>query len=373
MQEDDDHDHHEQKGFEERVHHRFNGMAHEHRRVIHDGVVDAFREAFLQLIHRPPNVFGELDGIGARGLEDRQRHGGFVVQERAQRVAGSAQFDARHVLEQDLFPVVAGLHDDLAKLLGGHQPALGIDLQLEIDRPAHRLLADGPGGDLYVLFADRVDHVARGEVPGRNGVRVQPYAHGVIAGAEDLHVAGTGYARQDILHLQRGVIAEINLVVTIVGRKQVHHHREVGRLFDGGHAEPPNLLRQFGKRLRDPVLHLHLRLVNVGPEFERHGQGHHAVARRLRKHVERILDAIDRLLERRRDRFGDGLRVRPGIGGAHDNGGRNDFRIFAHGQPPHRDESNDENHEGEHTREYRTTNKKVGEVHMFYLIRIRAL
>src|SRR5881628_2900351 len=89
------------------------------------------------------------------------------------------------------------------------------------------------------------------------------------------------------------------------GREQMHHHREVGRLLGGRDAQPPNLFGQLRQRLRDAVLHLYLGLVNVRAEFESHGQRHDAVARGLREHVERILDAIDGLLQRRRDRLGD--------------------------------------------------------------------
>ena len=45
-------------------------------------------------------------------------------------------------------------------------------------------------------------------------------------------------------------------------------------------------------------------------------------------HVEHVLDAVDLLLERRRDGFGDRLRVSARIGGAHDDGRRRDLGIL---------------------------------------------
>ena len=70
--------------------------------------------------------------------------------------------------------------------------------------------------------------------------------------------------------------------------------------------------RQARQRLRDAVLHLHLRVVQVGAEREGDGQRQRAVGGRLREHVEHALDAVHLLLERRRDGLGDDLRVGAG-------------------------------------------------------------
>ena len=345
------------------MNHGFNRMPHEHRRVVHHRVVHAVGEVFLQLLHRAANARGEFERIGAGSLEDRQRDSRLVIQQRAQCVAVGAKFYAGDVSEQCLFAVGTGLHDDLAELLRGNQPALCIDLQLEIHRRTYRLLPNRAGGDLNVLFANRADNVARSEISCGEFVGVKPDAHRVIARTEHFHVAGAGDARQHVFDLQRGVVAEINLVVATVRREQVHHQRQVGRLLCGRDAEPANFLRQFRQRLRNAVLHLHLGFVDVRAELESYGQRHHTVTRGLRKHVERILDTVDGLLQRRRDRFGDGLRVRAGIRRAHDDGGRNNLRVFADRQPPQCDEPNDEDHDGKHARKDRTPDEEIGEIH----------
>ena len=286
LEKNDDHNDNQQDGLKECVDHRFNGMAHEDSRVIHHRVIDTVGEIFLQVGHCLADVLGKLEGVRARRLKDRKRHGGFVVQQRAQRIAGCAQFEAGNVLEQRFFPIGSGLDDDLAELLGGNQAALGVDLEFEIDGPADRLLADRPGGDLHVLFPDGVDHVSGREVSGGDLVGIEPDAHSVIARAEHLDITGAGDARQNVLDLQGGEVAEINFVVATVGREQVDHQREVGRLLDGRHTEPADFLGQFGKRLRNPVLHLHLGLVDVRAELERDRQRHHPIPGGLRKHVE---------------------------------------------------------------------------------------
>ena len=135
----------------------------------------------------------------------------------------------------------------MPKLLGRDQPALGIDLQFKIHRPAHGLLANRASGNLHVLLADGIDDVARREISRCNLVRVEPDAHRIVARTEDFHVARAGNAGQHILHLQRGVVAQIDLIVTAIGRKQVDDHREVGRLLDGRYSQPAHLFGQFGQ------------------------------------------------------------------------------------------------------------------------------
>ena len=80
-----------------------------------------------------------------------------------------------------------------------------------------------------------------------------------------------------------------------------------------GDADPPDVLGQPRLGDRDAVLHQHLRLVEVGAELERDGERHLPVGRALRRHVEHVLDAVDLLLDRRRDGLGDDLGRRAGI------------------------------------------------------------
>src|ERR1051326_1377123 len=143
----------------------------------------------------------------------------------------------------------------------------------------------------------------------------------------------------------------------------MHDHRQVRGLLDGRHAEAADFFGELGQRLRDAVLDLDLGFVDVGAQFEGHCQRDHTVACGLRKHIERILNTVDGLLQRRGDRLGDGFRVRAWIGRAHDDGGWNDLRVFADRQPEHREQTNDEDHGREHARENRAPDEEVGEVH----------
>jgi hypothetical protein len=49
--------------------------------------------------------------------------------------------------------------------------------------------------------------VAAGQVARGHLLRIQPHAHGVVARAEHAHVAHARDARQQVAHVQRGVVA----------------------------------------------------------------------------------------------------------------------------------------------------------------------
>ena len=120
---------------------------------------------------------------------------------------------------------------------------------------------------------------------------------------------------------------------------------------------------QARQRLRDAVLHLHLRVVEIGAEREGDGQRHPAVGGRLREHVEHVLDAVDLLLERRGDGLGDDLRIGARIGRAHDHRRRHDLRILADRQLEEREGAGDDDHQRQHGREDRPVDEEAREVH----------
>ena len=363
MQEQDDDDDDEHYGFKERDDHSFDGAANEDGGVVHHRVVEALREVLLKLIHRGADIRGELERVRTGRLEDGNRDGLLVVEQGTERVAGGAEFDAGDALEQCLLAVRAGLDDDVAELFRIEQTALGVDLQFVSDGTAHGLLADGTGCDLHILFAERVHDVARGQVTRGGLIGIDPDAHRVVAGAEELHGASAGNARQDILHLKRRKVTEIDFVITPVGGKQMNHHREIRRLLGRGDAEAADFFRQLRQGLRDTVLHLDLRVVDVRAELEGDGERHDAIARRLREHVEGVLNAVDGLLQRRGDGLGDRLGIRARVIRHHDNGRRDNFRILADRQSKHRDGAEQEDDYREHAGENRPANKEVCKFH----------
>ncbi|MNF32813.1 hypothetical protein D3C84_136120 [compost metagenome] len=81
LQEQDHHQHNQYQGFEQGMDDRFDGATYEDGRVIDDAVVHAFGEALFELGHFLPDLVGDLDGIGAGALEDRDGHRWLVVEQ----------------------------------------------------------------------------------------------------------------------------------------------------------------------------------------------------------------------------------------------------------------------------------------------------
>src|SRR3979411_3513873 len=77
-----------------------------------------------------------------------------------------------------------------------------------------------------------------------------------------------------------------------------------------------DLLRQPGQRVLHAVMREHERRVDVCPDLEDPRDGELAVTRGLAADVIHLLDAIDGLLERRRDGAGDRAGRSRGGGGA---------------------------------------------------------
>ena len=195
LQEQDHYQYHQHQGFEQGMHHCLDGATDEDGRVIDDAEVHAFGEVLLELGHLGPHFVGNLDGIGARTLEDRDRHRRLVVQQRAQGVLARPQLDPGDVFQAGDLAVFAGANDDVLELFLGDQAALGVDRQLETGGVGRRWRAQGTGSHLAVLFTDCGDHVGGGQVARSGLVRVQPHAQRVVAHAEQLHVAHAAQAR----------------------------------------------------------------------------------------------------------------------------------------------------------------------------------
>jgi hypothetical protein len=106
----------------------------------------------------------------------------------------------------------------------------------------------------------------------------------------------------------------------------VHDHHQVGRALGRGHADIADVRRDARQCDRDPVLHLHLCGIEVGAEVESDVDLETAVAGRVRRDVEHVLDAVDLLLERSGHRRGNDVGARPGVLAADPDHRRGDLR-----------------------------------------------
>jgi len=311
------------------VDYRFDRTTNKDGRVVNDVEIHALREVLFQLGHLGANVIGDLDGVGTRTLEDRDRHRRLVVQQGTQGVLAGAQLNPGNVLEAGDLAIITGADDDVLELLLSDQAALGVDRQLEAGGIGGGRGTEGTGSHLAVLLANGGHYISGCQVARGSFVWIEPYPQRVIAHAEHLHIANTVEARQLILDIEDGVVGQVEHVVALVRRGQVHNHGQVWRGFVHRDADARHFFRQFGLGAGHPVLHLHLGVVQVRAQGEGDGQGDLAVSGGLRRHIQHVLDTGDGLLQWCGHGVTDHLGVGTGEVGAHHNGRRNHFRVFA--------------------------------------------
>ena len=197
------------------------------------------------------------------------------------------------------------------------EPAVDVERILERLPRRRRRRADLPGGHLLALLLDRLDDVLRHQRARLQLVRIEPDPHRILAGAEHRHVADAGQARQLVAQIDGGVVAEEQAVIGRVRRRQRHEQQDRRRLLLHRHALVLHRLRQLRQRARNPVLHQHLREVEIGADLERHRQRVGAVGAAVGLHVEHVLDAVDLLLDRQRHGIDHGLGGGAGIARRH--------------------------------------------------------
>jgi hypothetical protein len=129
------------------------------------------------------------------------------------------------------------------EFLGLAQAAERRHRNLERVTRGNRRLPDNPGGDLDILLTQRLDDVARRDVADREPRGIKPDAHAVLAQPEEVDLTDSFDAPERIAHLDEREVADVELVVALVRREEMHDHQEIGRRLERRNAEPPDVLR----------------------------------------------------------------------------------------------------------------------------------
>ena len=183
---DDEED--EQHRLGQRLHDLGDRHFDEARRVVRNGVGQAFGKLLRERARALPDRLRDAERIGAGGEEDADEGGLVPVVAADEIVVLRAQLDARDVGQAYRRAVGIRADDDLAELLRVGEPALGRDRVDEVLLAADRRLADLAGGELRVLLVDRGGDVAGRQLQLREAVGQEPDPHRVVLGAEDLDV-----------------------------------------------------------------------------------------------------------------------------------------------------------------------------------------
>ncbi len=363
LQEQQDHQHHQHDRLEQGLDHLVDRLLDELGGVVGDAVAHSGREALGQLVHGGEHARGGCERVGARPLEDRDSGRHLVVEIGIGRIVERAELDPGDVAHARDPAVGVGRDHDLLELLRARQPAERLHRELEAAGRCRRRLVDGAGRHLDVGGPQRRDDVVGGQSARLHLGGIEPDPHRIVARAEHDGVAHAVDARDDVLDVDGRVVRDVLLVQAAVRRDQVDHEHQVGRFLAHRHADALHLVRQARQRDRDAVLHQHLRLIDVGPGLEHDADRQRAVAGRLRDHVEHVVDAVDLLLDRRRDRLGDHLGGGARISGVHRHGRGRDLGELGYRQRPERDEADQRHDDRHHARENRPVDEEMGKSH----------
>ena len=339
------------------------GFPDEERGVVPDRVLHALGELLAHLGHGLVDAIGDLDGVGARQGEHHDLSRFVTGESREVAEALLAQFDPGDIAEShELGGGAAGRLDrDRVELAGVGEPAEGVDRELEGLVLRDRRAADLPGHHLDVLPPDGSQHVLGREPEGLQALRVQPDPHAVGAGSEYPDLADALDPGQGVLQVDDRVVGEEGLVVAIVLGIEARHQQDVGGDLPDRDPLGGDASRELGQGAVGEVLDQGQGGVEVRPDVEGDGHGVRAVAGAGRRHVDGILDAIDRLLQRHPDRGRDHLRARARVSRAHLDGRRHDLGILSDGQPVEEYAPDDDGDEGDDVGEDRVLDEELGD------------
>ena len=219
-EEQEHHDDDQHEGLDQGVDHLLDRQLDEDGRVVDDLVFQPLREAPTEFRHGVLDLLGDADGIGARRQVGGDQDGGLAVGPRLDIQDLRPKLEPRHVTHPQHRAVRVGADDDVAEFLRVHQPALGLDIELEGGVLADRLRADPADRRDAVLLLDRRDDVGRREAQAGQPVHLEPDPHRVVERAEHQRVADAADPLELIEDVDRRIVADEQRVLRAGGRPQ---------------------------------------------------------------------------------------------------------------------------------------------------------
>ena len=312
-QEQEHHHGNENDGRHQRANDLLDGRADKDRGVPEHGLSEVARKARREPAHGVANAAGDLDRIGAWGLVDADRGCRGAVEPAVAILRFGAHLHARHVLDADDGAVGIGAQHDGGEFLRTRQPALGLDVDLDLLLAPGRRRADAAERGLDILARHRRDDVVRRHVELGEAIGVEPDAQRIVERTEQGCLADAFDPRQRIDDVDGRVVAEVDGIVGVVGGVDVDHLQQRGGLLADGEASARHFRRQLRRGEAYAVLHVDGVDVGIGAERKRHREVVAAVGAAGGLVIDRVVDAVDLLLDRLRDRglhhFGVGARI----------------------------------------------------------------
>jgi hypothetical protein len=173
-------------------------------RIVGDLPGDAFRKRLGIVRHQLVERVDAPQRIRAGGLIDSDQGGRGAVQARGPVQIGGAELQAGDIAKAQDRPVGIAPDDYLLELLGRGEPALGLDVELELLVVGNRARTDPPHRRLHVLGLDGRDHVAGGQPEAGQLVGPEPDPHRIVLRTEQLGVADAGRASDLVKQIRSG-------------------------------------------------------------------------------------------------------------------------------------------------------------------------
>ena len=221
----------------------------------------------MQIGNRLGHVVHDVERIGTRRLAERHDYRRRIVKFGVHGIGVGAEFHPRHVFQTHQAAVFRSGHHNVVKIFHRIEQTFGGQRQNLIGAGRAGRGADAADRSLYVLAFDNLHNVRTGQPQRRQLFRFQPDAHAVLR-TENLHVADTVHPRQRIFQIGVGIVAQIEVVISVLRRTQRQKRQHVGHL--GIHLQPLllNNFRQLRHHLVQAVLHLHLGNVRIGADVK---------------------------------------------------------------------------------------------------------
>ena len=318
LQEEVDHQDHQQHGLEECPQHVLDRGVEEvllRLQVLDDNTRG---QVLANLLHLAVNLLDDLVGIRARHLIDHDVHARMSVGLADKAVALCAELHLCHVA--DAQHVAIGQRPDHHLLVALLLLVASTVFQHILER-VFRVGTQRSGGRLHVLLIEHLVHIGRSDAIAGHLLWVEPDTHRVV-GADDVDVAHPRDTRESRFDIDFRVVGQESAVESAVGTI----HRElldVARL-SLAHRESAfhHIAWQPALHGGGTVLHIHHGHVGVGTLSEEDGDRRAARVGCRRRHIHHALHAVDGLLEGHHHTSLHRLGIGARIVGVDANGGR---------------------------------------------------
>ena len=352
MQEDVNHDEHENQGEHQGEYHLLNRCIQELSNVVVDLIHHARWERLSLFLQFLLYVLSNLVGVRTSNLLHHTQHRRDVVVFHRHGVLLTAQLYLGDILQFQRLTLSVALDDDVAELLGSLQTT-GIAHGILVSHV--RLFTESTWGCLNILFSQHASNIARHQVVLLHHVRFQPDTHRVSLQTRRHHITHTLNTLDGWNDIDIGVVRQELVVIATIGGQRVHddlrrlslRYRDTDLVYLG---------RQQGTGLRHTVLYVYGTHIGVGTLAEQHADLCRT-RRGCRRDIVHALHTIDALFQRRDDRVLNGLCISTWVAGPDGHRRRCNIGILLNRQRHQSNETQQDDEDRNHRRQYRAFNK----------------